>query len=186
MYSGRVVDEVGTSVECVFRSCLLSSDCSIGRVYRLVLVLLPALDDLEQVLAISCPGSPRDSWFITTAWPPSAGCGISSPCRGCRVFTPLSAFAAVASFLGRPFLGFVRAKTISSSMLVLSTPALCAREESWRIAVLETPVFASTSLWEALKMRNIINAAARFSSLYSVPRGMVQWWRCCGCSGSVV
>jgi hypothetical protein len=136
-----------------FRSSLLSGDCSIGRVYRLVLVLLPSLDNLEQILAISC-------------------CGISSSCRGCRVFTPLSALAA-ASFLGRPFLGFVRAKTINSSMLVLSTPALCAREESWRIAVLETPVFASTSLWEALKMRNIINAAARFSSLYSLPRGMV-------------
>ena len=42
------------------------------------------------------------------------------------------------------------------------------------MAVLETPVFASTSLWEALKMRNMISAAARFSSLYSDPRGMVS------------
>jgi hypothetical protein len=125
---------------------------------------------LTLVAAATFAGSSGGVWFITTPWPSSACCGASSPCR-VFVVAALSAFE-VASFLGRPFLGFVRAKTINSSMLVLSTPALCAREESWRIAVLETPVFASTSLCEALKMRNMINAAARFSSLYSVPRGM--------------
>jgi hypothetical protein len=111
-----------------------------------------------------------DFWFATALFS-SACCDISS---SCRVFTTAFSVFAAASFLGLPFLGFVLAKTINSSILVLSTPALCAREDNCRIAVLETPVFASTSLWEALKMRNIIRAAARFSSLYSIPRGMVD------------
>jgi hypothetical protein len=65
VYGDEKADKVNASVECMFCSSLLSSDCSIGRVYRLVLVLLPALDDLEQVLAIRCPGircSSRTRW----------------------------------------------------------------------------------------------------------------------------
>lgn len=36
-------------------SSLLPRDGSIGRVYRLVLAVVPTVDDLKQVLAISCP-----------------------------------------------------------------------------------------------------------------------------------